>query len=260
MSYEVKFYCVSHIGNIRSINQDNLICNGKFLCNEDEFEYSGNVVVGKPKMFAVFDGMGGEECGEIASFIAAQSAAMLDFKNDVLKDITQYCVDTNDKICEYSVNNGIFSMGTTVAALVFDKNDIVMCNIGDSRVYRFSDKVLSQISLDHTDVCLYRKKPPLSQNLGIPKSEMTIEPYLSKGEYVDGDTYLICSDGLTDMVEEKDIQKILTDKKTENPATELLDVALKNGGKDNITIIICKIKKCNRKLSTLFINIRGKKE
>ena len=67
-------------------------------------------------------------------------------------------------------------MGTTAAILVFGKREIGLCNIGDSKIFRFAQNRLEQISVDHYAVGVYGRKPPLSQNLGIPEKELLIDP------------------------------------------------------------------------------------
>ena len=202
---------------------------------------TGAVSSDNASMFGVFDGMGGEEQGEMASLIAAKDASKIQFGKDITQDLKKYCMTANESICQYADDNMIFSMGTTAAILVFAKKEIVLCNIGDSKVFRISDKKIEQISFDHVAISVFGKKPPLSQNLGIPPDELKIEPYLSTGKYHDGDLYLICSDGLTDMVETDTIAQIATNKPFEDAAKSLLETALKNGGKDNITLVLIKV-------------------
>lgn len=97
--------------------------------------------------------------------------------------------------------------------------------------------------MDHVAVAAFGVKPPLSQNLGIPPNELVIDPYLARGPYNDGDIYLICSDGLTDMVSVDEITEVLVSTPIEEAITQLLEKALANGGKDNTTIILCKIER-----------------
>ena len=114
--------------------------------------------------------------------------------------------------------------------------------------------------MDHVTVAAFGVKPPLSQNLGIQPTELVIDPYFARGPYNDGDIYLICSDGLTDMVTSEEISKILTSAEVLNNAIEkLLEKALTNGGRDNVTIVLCKIERNPRWLSNLkrFIQKRG---
>ncbi len=246
MRYNISYSCISHIGKIRSINQDNFICEGRYLADGKEdirFPLYGNVTSASPVLFGIFDGMGGEECGEIASFIAAKTAASQTLTKNGVSDMSLFCKNANAAICDYTEKNRLSSMGTTAAMLLFNKKDIILCNIGDSKIIRFSGAEAQQISKDHVAVSAFGTKPPLSQNLGIPEDEMTIEPYISKGAYKPGDKYLICSDGLTDMVFPEDIRNIVNSYNINDACKELLKNALQNGGKDNVTIMLFEIQK-----------------
>ena len=246
MNYRIHFSCISHPGSRRRINQDNFICDGRYMQAENDgtvFPIEGYVSANASAVFGVFDGMGGEECGEVASFIAAEAAASLRIGGDVIGDISAYCTRANGEICRYAAENGIGTMGTTAAMMVFAPDEIVLCNIGDSRIYRFSGGRLEQISQDHTAVGIYGRKPPLSQHLGIPPSELLIEPYLAAGRYNKNDIYLICSDGLTDMLNNEEIRELLCDKKFDGIAPRLLNRAIEKGGKDNISLILCRIER-----------------
>lgn len=246
MQYSISYWCVSHIGKVRRINQDNFICDDQFIeVNNDQtvFPLSGVKSSRHCSLFGIFDGMGGEECGEIASYIAAQNASTLEIGKDPVSDLSEFCQKANSDICEYAKNNNVSAMGTTAAILAFTKAGITLCNIGDSKIFRFCDGVLEQISKDHVAVAAFGVKPPLSQNLGIPPSELVIDPYFAQGVYNDKDFYLICSDGLTDMVSEEQIRDVLASTPAKKVCPELLDRALKNGGRDNITAILCKIER-----------------
>ena len=252
MNYEIHYSCRSHVGKRRNENQDNFLCDGKYLGDFEDtvgFSMNGCTVHAQPYVFGVFDGMGGEEQGEMASLIAARCAANLKIGPCPIEDLQQYCKTANEEICVYADANDIGSMGTTAVIIVFAENEIDLCNIGDSKAFHFDGEKLEQISVDHCAATFYGEKPPLSQNLGIPPAEMMIEPHYARGYYHDGDIYLLCSDGLTDMVSIEEIAKILTKTAAGgttdvNEATEeLLQKALDNGGRDNITIILCRVKK-----------------
>ena len=208
-----------------------------------EFPISGCMPIVSPVLFGIFDGMGGEECGEIASFIAAQSASAVTIGKNAVSDVLAFCMNANEEICKYAKDNSVISMGTTAALLVFTNKEIVLCNIGDSKVFRFSKGRIEQISQDHVTVSAYRKKPPLSQNLGIPTSELLLDPYIATGKYINNDIYLICSDGLTDMVNLDAIKSILENTSFDLAGQTLLNSAMENGGKDNVSIILCKIER-----------------
>ena len=244
MHYKIHYSCLSHIGNVRSVNQDNFICDGRYMENDEtpiEFPICGTKTSKEVSLFGIFDGMGGEECGEIASYIASKAASDIEIGKDATEALSKFCKKANLAICDYATLHEVSSMGTTAAMLVFTEKEVALCNIGDSKIFRLCDGKLEQISMDHVAVAAFGVKPPLSQNLGIPPNELVIDPYLARGPYNDGDTYLICSDGLTDMVSVEDITEVLNSNPIESAISTLLDKALAGGGKDNTTIILCKI-------------------
>lgn len=241
MNHIIHYSCICDIGKRRANNQDNYCCDGR--CLADGPAFTGKVHSRDTRLFGVFDGMGGLECGEVASQIAARRAVELEIGRDAASDMLRLCHEANDEICRYVVDHDLQSMGTTAAMLVFAPSQVVLCNIGDSRVYRFSDGELCQISEDHVALAPFGRKPPLLQNLGIPPDELIIEPYVSTHRYRDGDIYLICSDGLTDMVPQDDIRQLIAETEFDLLADALLKKALSNGGVDNITLLICRVEK-----------------
>lgn len=251
MSIAIKYACISHAGLCRKINQDNFVCMTTHMPSQNngsEKMLADIVYTSKNLLFGVFDGMGGEEYGEIAACIAAQKASEISFNRKIEQSFDSYCYSANTDICKYASENNISSMGTTAAMLMFHKKNAYLCNIGDSKIFLLStsNKKLSQISYDHVALSVRGQKPPLLQNLGIPENELKIKPFHLKLTVKNKDRYLICSDGLTDMVSLDEIEKIILDSKSVGEATEnLLNSALENGGKDNITIILCEIKKEN---------------
>lgn len=245
MKYSVSYSCICHVGKCRRMNQDNFICEGRYrtLENEGAVSLTGSLCSQTPAVLGVFDGMGGEECGETAALIAAQDAAELILTGDMEADLLGLCQKANEDICRYIREHNLSSMGTTAALLGFTQNGITLCNIGDSKIFRFSDGILRQISVDHVSAAPFGGKAPLYQSLGIPPEEMLIEPYIGKSAYKPGDLYLICSDGLTDMMTNGDIEELLCRNAPEKAAQLLLEGALSNGGVDNITLILCGIQR-----------------
>ena len=248
MKIKINYSCVSHTGFFRKKNQDNLTCMGEYLPAENSgFQKSGEKIsTEKAILFGIFDGMGGEECGEIAAHLAAKKASEFIFGKKINQSFDAYCFEANRTICEYAEKNGVRSMGTTAAMLMFKKDKVWLCNIGDSKIFRIPRRGSkhTQISYDHVALSIQGKKPPLLQNLGIPEDELKIKPFHSKLTARNKDRFLICSDGLTDMVSNNDIEKIIIKTKSvAETADQLLNAALENGGKDNISIIICEIEK-----------------
>jgi len=246
--YALSYACISDAGRTRSLNQDNYACDGTYMSISGPvpvFPIIGDADTQRIHLFGVFDGMGGEDCGEIASFLAAQKAAFYNFYGDVEYEIRELCMSTNDTICQYTrEHDEVFSMGATAAMVAFAPEKIVICNIGDSKIFRFSDNMLRQVSTDHLMFAPHGHKPPLSQNLGIPKTELIIDPFVDVCPYKDGDVYLICSDGLTDMLKTYEIQELLAEYNVGlgSTAQKLVDLAKANGGKDNITVILINVK------------------
>ena len=246
MDYTIRYSCVCDIGKRRAMNQDNFICGGRCLGDggaAPAFPISGSASSDEVTLLGVFDGMGGEERGEVASLIAARRAKALRLGDDPEAELVKYCVEANEEICEYIVRNRLTSMGTTAALLAFGPFGIALCNIGDSKVFRYASGALEQIARDHVAMATRGRKPLLLQNLGIPRDELRIEPFTAMGSYADGDLYLICSDGLTDMVPLDDIRGEIERSAFESLAPALLQRALENGGRDNVTIIACRVEK-----------------
>lgn len=262
MKYYIDYYYTSNVGKRRSSNQDNYICITEYMNHENDGTngvISGVVSSEANSLIGVFDGMGGEERGEMAAYIAAKSASKLALSDDPKSNMKSFCKSVNNKICDFVKKNALSSAGTTAATLAFCKKEICLCNIGDSKIFRFRKEKLLQVSEDHVSISAYGTKPPLSQNLGIPENEMTIEPYICSMKYADSDIYLICTDGLTDMVKVSEIEEALKFGPCATVVEKLLKSALKNGGIDNITMVLCVIRK--ESISDLFKrfikNLRG---
>ncbi len=264
MAYNIRYSCSSHVGKVRKMNQDNFICDGVYMENGDAEPRSpmcGVRGTKKTAVFGIFDGMGGEERGEVASYLAAKCASGYTIGRDATADLSAFCTKANADICDFADNNGVSSMGTTAAMLAFSDKEITLCNIGDSKIFRYSEGNMEQISFDHVGFSVYGKKPPLSQSLGIPPTEMVIEPYLAQGGYHSGDIYLICSDGLTDMVSNEEIANVLrcaADMEEANKA--LQEKALAGGGRDNVTILLCKIETQEGFLSRVMRRFKRKEQ
>ena len=251
MSYEIDYTVLCEKGKVRGKNQDNFWCAGKFLDSDNDG--LNELVSGKEckscSVFAVFDGMGGENHGEIAAYIAAKTfdsicGAHKNIHNNTGYFLLESCYKLNEEICLYSKINRSGNMGTTAAVIAFGRKEVYICNIGDSKIYRYSEGTLTQLTVDHIMSYNRKKKPALTQHLGIPRTEFVIEPHISSHKYNKKDRYLICSDGLTDMVTPEEIKNIIASyENIPECANKLMSTALTNGGIDNITVILCEIKR-----------------
>lgn len=242
MDYTIRFCCLSDTGKVRQNNEDNLICLGRYFdpdSAEPRTPLRGRRDAAGAPVFGVFDGMGGEEQGEVASHIAARTAAEYAFDGPGALD--GFCREANRRICAYAEANGITTMGTTAALLRFTGEGAAACNLGDSPIFHWREGTLRQISRDHVMPVPGARKPPLVQYLGIPEDEMRLEPTLSLTPVLPGDRFLICSDGLTDMVGPDAIAEMLREDDVDAACKRLMDMALDAGGRDNTTILLCAI-------------------
>lgn len=205
-------------------------------------------------VLAVFDGMGGESCGEMAASAAVEALGGFyeenrkSLKKEPVDFLTGACENMNDAVCRYSRENRINSMGTTMALLSFSEKAIYACNLGDSRIYRHFQGKLQQISTDHVIGGKMLGKAPLTQYLGFQEENMTLEPSIVEIGYQAGSSYLLCSDGVTDMLSDDEIQSVLNGTGTaEEKVSELLEQALSKGGRDNVTMVLAQISGCEEK-------------
>ena len=252
MRFTIEAACGCHMGKVRKNNEDNFYFDGK--CLESDNEGLKNPVyleepVKRGLSYAIFDGMGGENYGEIASYTAARKMQQIertlaDFFIPERKYLTRLVMQLNDAVVQAKKELQTSRMGTTMVSLYFSGRYVYVCNIGDSRAYRLREGEFLQLSEDHIEQRPGRdhKKAPLTQHLGIDPEDMIIEPYIAKGVLRSGDIYLLCSDGLTDMLSNLEISCLLHDcPDVEESAIQLIQAALDKGGRDNITVIVCKI-------------------
>ena len=116
----------------------------------------------------------------------------------------------NQAICDYGRTNKINSMGTTAALLAFAEDAVYSCNLGDSRIYKSDREKFCQISQDHVLGRSLFGKAPLTQYLGMEEENLQLEPSISRQEIKIGDRFLLCSDGITDMLSDGEIADILS--------------------------------------------------
>ena len=223
-------------------------CGLKRTHNEDAF-----IVRPDLPLFVVADGMGGAAAGEVASQIFTQTAIeVFDPKKDPLTCIQEIFKIANHRIYSKAKENPQYKgMGCTAEVLTFDNTYYFIGHVGDSRTYIFRNRHLHQLTHDHSFVQAQidegvltkeaAKKHPwrnvILRAVGLDKM-LTID--LIKGEFKKKDLFLLCSDGLSDMVDDTEIEYILNTKNLiKEKVEQLISLANKNGGHDNITVILC---------------------
>ncbi len=241
---KIQYACVCSKGPVRKTNQDNLVWERNYLPLEHDglsAVISADKVVNDCLLFGVFDGMGGEPRGDAAAFIAAKSFACWQ-ETESEEGLLDLCRRINREICGFAEENALRSCGSTAALLMMGEKKVIGCNLGDSRLLLWRAEKLTQLSEDHVLPTFSSVKPPLLQYLGIPETEMILEPTLFQMDYQSDDVYVICSDGLTDMLTMAQMIDILRLKTSiDEKARMLKDRAILAGGRDNITIIIIKV-------------------
>lgn len=253
---KIEMVCTSHVGLVRENNEDNFWIADVYMLEEHQ-SLDGDIIfrtyTNQKPLAAVFDGMGGCAHGEAASY---EAAAALNFYMSGFDErthgysedfIREMILGMNESVVHRRQQLHNVQMGTTVSLMAFDEQQFWIANVGDSPVYLIRDLSIRMISRPHNnqkmlDEIASKRKAGLTQYLGIPSEEFELTPYIKSEGYKEGDIFLICSDGLTDMVSEMEIMKIMQSQKTlREKMTTLRQHALGNGGKDNITIILCRI-------------------
>lgn len=269
--FNYQLVCTSHPGRVRSKNEDNFYFSGAYQKSAGSAvpvhlnEEKGQASI---KFIAVFDGMGGEEAGDIASLLAAGelkkqvlkhelslneklcsfSETEPEFEQEIKYFIQETCQKMNQTVCAEMARRGHVQMGSTVTLLIVAAKRAWLCNLGDSPAYLYRNKQLHLLSVEHTERNLYpaakfpKKKFALTQFLGVPEERFTIIPHVIRIDLCANDCFLLCSDGLSDMVENEKITEVLSSENSLDQKAKLLeDLALAAGGRDNITILLMQI-------------------
>jgi protein phosphatase len=254
MIMTVNAACGCFLGNGREENEDNFYFNKKRLQVPNlglkyPLKFCGNT--DEPLLFAVFDGMGGASMGEKAAEIASQCFSEEYKKLEELaisgKDfLHQCCQRAGLVINQYRIAEQLGTMGTTVAAVYCNDGEVVACNVGDSKIFRIRDKTMLQISTDHTDEKIMKaiginKKPVLLQYLGHDDHQMLLDPYISKGELCTSDVYVLCSDGVTDVLSTEELYELSCIQEASEAVERILARVEESNGADNATVIVIKI-------------------
>lgn len=242
----IKAYASTDVGKVREINEDS------FYITEDPFN---NV-----QLFLLADGMGGCNAGEIASKLAITSAKKYIENNfaDTPKDrdsliqlVGSSLEYANMVVYEKALTNKEYSgMGTTLEICLIYNNRAYIGHIGDSRIYRIRKEFMRKLTQDHSYVQKLLQEGTITKEEAEhhPKKNMLMkalgcnafaEPDVMIKGFQKGDIIIICSDGLSNMVSQEEIYKIVKDN-FETAPKELIERANQNGGLDNITIITIK--------------------
>ncbi|MBE6758523.1 MAG: serine/threonine-protein phosphatase [Ruminococcaceae bacterium] len=259
------------MGLQREEHEDNFLLDGKLLMPSQARGITADISVFElPEetyggLFAVFDGMGGEESGEVAAYMCACEAAALrcnlrDCSPSAERMLIRSFFDSTDrKVSEKARELEASCVGSTGVMLWVREDQVTAANLGDSRSYRLRDGELRRLSHDHTpsqelvdagvytqeEMDSYPRSSAVSGFFGMAHIGRSVEPLIrSRFTGDSGDVYLLCSDGLTDMLTENRIREIMTacDRNPEDIARALVQAALDSGGEDNVTaLVVCMV-------------------
>ncbi|MPV49185.1 MULTISPECIES: Stp1/IreP family PP2C-type Ser/Thr phosphatase [unclassified Pseudactinotalea] len=239
MAISLHYAARSDVGLIRANNQDS--------------GYAG------PNLLVLADGMGGAAGGDIASSVAVAHLAALDGDDhgadDILELLTGALTDAHTDLIEYSrARPELAGLGTTVVAMLVSGRTAAMVHVGDSRAYLLREHSLHQITQDHTFVQYlidtgqitpaeaenHPQRSVILRVLGDSTDEVELDETVR--ELKAGDRWLLCSDGLSGMVSDETIAETL--RHVTDPgacAEQLVDLALRGGGQDNITVVVADV-------------------
>lgn len=239
--------CRTDIGRVRENNEDKL----EFYLADSEAELAT-----RGHVFLVCDGMGGHEAGQIASELALKtflsvylshpSAQAEEAAVAAVQSANRFVLDVARAIPKRA------GMGTTLSGLLLIQDRVVVVQVGDSRVYRLRDGELDRLTVDHTwveeavasgmvDRASAEQHPyrhMLTRAIG---SDASVKPDVLTLDLQAGDTFLVCSDGVTNHVTDEGIQVLLAQHSPSQAALRLVESALAGGGSDNASAIVVRV-------------------
>jgi serine/threonine protein phosphatase PrpC len=235
---------LTHIGNVRSINEDKLY-------------------MGEPYLFIIADGMGGHKAGEVAS------SSAVDFIRDILFDdlannridkfdiadrIVEAVIGANKHVYSKSLaDKELLGMGTTIVCMVIYENKAYVANVGDSRLYIIRNGSIAQVTHDHSYVAELLKAGNITQEEAINHSKKNlitravgyqeqVEVDIQIIEISEDDILFMCTDGITNMISDLEVATIIKSNDDINKSCNyIIEEANRRGGFDNSTLIIIKV-------------------
>lgn len=239
-------FAMTDIGSRREVNQDYVYCND-------------NAVGLLPNLYIVADGMGGHKAGDFASRYCVS-----EFEKELREQNARTIIGSmegavrlvNERLLKEAAAEPEYEgMGTTFVAACISGQSLYVLNIGDSRLYLLNEKgTLKQITKDHSlveekilrgeierkDAKNHPEKNVITRALGASEQ---VAPDFFEVDLEAGDTILLCSDGLTNMVEDITIKEVILEEETslEEKAAKLIELANENGGRDNISLVLVQI-------------------
>jgi len=262
----------SRVGNARGNNEDNIYFNGDFITprviRDDYAIKTGEEA--DVNCFAVLDGMGRNNTGSFASLLAAtrldEVLDRVSFDTATSPDVAvlDYVHNTNIEIREQIKETGGVRTASTMALVIVENETVHAYNAGDSRIYLFRDRQLIRLTRDHVSVKGQQsvtlseegiRNGGLTKYLGMPESSGELEPYRAKPfKLRPGDKVLLCSDGVSDYLDDETIAECLSKRKDPfGHTSELLNLAIAENSADNVSAIVLEAIDTGMKVTTNMI-------
>ena len=231
----MKVYAITDIGRMRPINEDSY-----YAPREGE------------RFCAVADGMGGHNAGEVASARAVEvfSRSMRQVEHITAQTLHAAVEQANDSVFQMAQENaGMSGMGTTFSALAAQDDTAYLAHVGDSRIYLVRNGAIMQVTTDHTlveqmvqkglitprEARMHPKRNIITRALG---TEEAVQIDIVQMSLRPGDVFFLCSDGMTNYVDEREILRaVVSERDWQDKLKHLVSIALENGGADNITAL-----------------------
>jgi len=245
---KLSFGNATHVGRVRSENQDSY---GKFPDGNTDLNHPGG------QLFVIADGMGGQNAGREASSMAVKTLADTYYagrSSSILENLGAAYLAANNAIYAKSTSSPEFrGMGTTCVTLLLNEGKAYIGNIGDSRVYKINQRGITQLTQDHSKVAeLVRRgiispeeakhhpeRSHLYRAMG-PRQAIEVD-YFDNMPLSSSRSYLMCTDGLFNHVDDEEIRQIVLSAAPEKACKQLIQLALDRGGSDNVTIQVVRV-------------------
>lgn len=246
----IEYATLSDTGRVRERNED--ACGGFVPGEQATLRERG-------ALFVVADGMGGHRGGEVASRLAVGTIQASYFGAQGVEPkeaLVRAFEEANTSILNQATADAtLFGMGTTCTAMVINAAAAHFAHVGDSRAYTFRGGLLRQITQDHSlvgemvrsgiisdeDARIHPKRNVITRSLGVQENVETDTPETPMPIEL-GDTFVLCSDGLTAYASNEDISRVLRSSPPEDACRQLVDMANQRGGRDNITVIVATVR------------------
>ncbi|EIE00702.1 PP2C family protein-serine/threonine phosphatase [Leptospira licerasiae] len=250
---KLRYYAITDKGNFRSHNEDSFLAADSLVCGQTHGESETVRILDTEEssgLFALADGLGGHEAGEIASRVALEKLAWMEKAIRPIEELPSsgwknLIRKINNEVNAYGESIGKPKMGTTLVGCLLGRRKSWIFNVGDSRLYHFTKNGLSKVTVDHNigeELGSSYGRNLLTSCIGGGTKSIEVDTFDYSGKLSPGDFILICTDGLTEVLNIDQIEKILREHEDLRETCRILsEEANLRLTRDNHTIVIIRI-------------------